>query len=65
MRLYLLLLLGAAGCQPAGDNATAPAEPAAVGSAQSGAEGQAMADEQLEAANQAGASNDAGAQPAQ
>ena len=50
--LFALLALGA--CTPAdedkGDaNEIAPAEPSAIGSAQSGAEGQAMAEEQVKA----------------
>ena len=50
--LFAVLALGA--CTPAdedkGDaNEIAPAEPSAIGSAQSGAEGQAMAEEQVKA----------------
>ena len=56
MRVSILLALLALGaCTPAdqdkGDaNEIAPAEPSAIGSAQSGAEGQAMAEEQVKAA---------------
>ena len=62
--LFALLALGA--CTPADQdkgnaNEIAPAEPSAIGSAQSGAEGQAMAEEQVKAAE----SNSAAAPPAE
>lgn len=56
MRISILLALLALGaCTPADEDKTdaneiAPAEPSAIGSAQSGAEGQAMAEEQVKAA---------------
>nr|WP_295371318.1 hypothetical protein [uncultured Sphingosinicella sp.] len=55
MRISLALALLALGaCTPADENQlgndVAPAEPSAVGSAQSAAEGQAMAEEQVKAA---------------
>ncbi len=55
MRLAILALLAlAAACTPAEENQIgndiAPAEPSAIGSAQSAAEGQAMAEEQVKAA---------------
>jgi len=57
--MIALLALGA--CTPTDPdngnaNEIAPAEPAAVGSAQSGAEGQAMAEEQVKAAESNSAS---------
>jgi hypothetical protein len=57
MRVSLLIALLALGaCTPGEEDAVtndiAPAEPAAVGSAQSAAEGQAMAEEQVKAAEQ-------------
>jgi hypothetical protein len=58
MRVSLALLLALGACTPAEENGTgndiAPAEPSAIGSAQSGAEGQAMAEEQVKAAESAG-----------
>ncbi len=62
MRIYFLAaFLFTAACRPGGDNAnqTAPAEPAAVGAAQSGAEGQAIAEEQVEAVEAIGSENTA------
>jgi hypothetical protein len=56
MRFCLLITLFAStACQPGEEegNRTAPAEPAAVGPAQSAAEGQALADEQAKAVEQA------------
>lgn len=54
MRFSLALLLALGACTPADENQVgneiAPAEPSAIGSAQSGAEGQAMAEEQVKAA---------------
>jgi hypothetical protein len=54
MRVPLALLLALGACTPAEENQIgndiAPAEPSAIGSAQSAAEGQAMAEEQVKAA---------------
>jgi hypothetical protein len=56
--LLVLFPLALGACTPAEDtqagNGVAPAEPAVVGSAQSAAEGQMIAEEQAKAAEQAG-----------
>jgi hypothetical protein len=58
MRISLAFLLALGACTPAEENGIgndiAPAEPSAIGSAQSGAEGHAMAEEQVKAAESAG-----------
>jgi hypothetical protein len=54
MRISLAFLLALGACTPGQENQIgndiAPAEPSAIGSAQSAAEGQAMAEEQVKAA---------------